>query len=82
MATLERRVQVLLDEDRYQQAVATARERGVSVGQVVRDALDASLGSDARRRSRALALILEAEHVPMPDVEELKREIAEGRVRP
>lgn len=67
MATLERRVQVLLDEERYQQAAAAARERGVSVGQVVRDALDASLGATQRRRLQAGAEILAAEPMPLPD---------------
>lgn len=80
MATMERRVQILLDEERYQQAASAARERGVSVGQVVRDALDSSLGADSRRRRRALAHILAAEPVDLPaDVADLKREIADGR---
>ncbi len=81
MATLERRVQILLDEERYQAATTAARERGVSLGQVVREALDASFGADARRRHRALQVILNAEPVQMPDVEELKHELAEERDR-
>ncbi len=76
MATLERRVQVLLDEERYQQAAAAARERGVSVGQVIRDALDGSLGASRRRRMQAGAEILAAEPMDLPeDPAELRREL-------
>lgn len=76
MATLERRVQVLLDEERYQAAAAAARERGVSVGQVIRDALDGSLGASRRRRMQAGAEILAAEPMDLPeDPAELRREL-------
>jgi len=73
--SLDRRLQILIDEERHRRITALARERGVSVATVVREAIDRGLpASDARRRA-AGRRILEAPDMPVPDVEELKAEL-------
>lgn len=81
MHILERRLQILLDDARYRRLTTAARERGTSVAAVVRDAIDLALPADLAKKRAALEAILAAEPMPVPDVEELKREIAEGRSR-
>jgi hypothetical protein len=81
MHMLERRLQILLDDARYRRLTTAARERGTSVAAVVRDAIDLALPADLAKRRAALEAILAAEPMPVPDVEELKREVAEGRSR-
>jgi hypothetical protein len=72
---LEHRLQILLDDDRHRRLVAAARERGVSVATVVREAIDRGLPpSDARRRAAARR-ILDAPDMPLPDVDELLAEL-------
>jgi len=41
MSTLERRLQLLLDQERYERVAAEARESGRSVNAVIREAIDA-----------------------------------------
>jgi len=73
--SFDRRLQILIDEERHRRITALARERGVSVATVVREAIDRGLpASDARRRA-AGRRILEAPDMPVPDVEELKAEL-------
>jgi hypothetical protein len=81
MHMLERRLQILLDDARYRRLTTAARERGTSVAAVVRDAIDLALPADLAKKRAALEAILAAEPIPVPDVEELKREVAEGRSR-
>ncbi len=81
MLMLERRLQILLDDARYRRLSAAARERGTSVAAVVRDAIDLALPADQAKKRAAAKALLEAEPIPVPDVEELKREIADGHSR-
>lgn len=75
MRVLDRRVQILLDEERYQKVAREAKRRGVSVAAVVREAID-RLPSDAERRRAAIAAVLAAQPTPMPaDPAELRREL-------
>ncbi len=79
---LTRRLQILLDEDRYQRAAAAARVRGVSVATVIREAIDRGLPADDDERSKALHRILSAEPVAVPaDPAELVAELHELRGR-
>jgi len=78
---LVRRFQLLLDEARYERLAAAARARNVSVSVVIRDAIDLAVPADLERKRTAAAEILAAEPIPVPDVEELKQEIAAGRSR-
>jgi hypothetical protein len=71
---LDRRVQILLDEERYQKVAREARRRGVSIAAVIRDALD-QLPADAEVRRSAVDAILAAKPMSVPaDPAELRRE--------
>lgn len=54
MATLERRVQVLFDEELYERLLAEATAERMSVGAFIRDAVEDRLG---RRRTEAQAAL-------------------------
>jgi hypothetical protein len=80
---LERRLQVLLDQEQYERVAAVARERRMSVGAVIREAIDRGLPSSGARRSAAARVLLEAPGMPVPSVEELRAELdnLHGRVQ-
>ena len=67
MATLERRVQVLFDEERYERLVEEAKAERTSVGALIREAVDERLN---RRRADAKAalerLFARADEHPQP----------------
>lgn len=77
---LEHRLQILLDDERHGRITAVARERGVSVATVVREAIDRGLVNPADR-SRAGRRVLEAPDMPVPEPAELGRELDELRGR-
>lgn len=75
MRSLDRRVQLLLDEPRYRKLTGEARRRRVSVAAVIREAID-HLPADAERRRAAISAVLTAEPMEVPrDPAELRREI-------
>jgi len=75
MRNLERRVHVLLDESRYRKVAGEAERRRVSVGAVIREAID-RIPADADLRRSAIAQILAAEPMPVPaHPGELRREL-------
>jgi hypothetical protein len=82
MHMLERRLQILLDEERYRRVAARAKERGTSVARIIRDAIDALIPGDAGKKARAAERILAAPpmHVPR-DPADLRRELDEARDR-
>lgn len=81
MLMLEHRLQVLLDDERHARLKALARERGVSVATVVREAIDQRVaGPDGRRRAAGRRL-LEAPPMDVPDVDELAQELDQIRAR-
>lgn len=81
MRNLERRVQLLLDEPRYRKVAAEAGRRHVSVAAVIREAID-RLPAEAEGRRAAIADILAAEPMPLPeDPAELRRELDVARER-
>lgn len=75
MSVLNRRLQVLLDDDRYARLEREAARRGSSVATLVREAIDAALPGDDFGRDEAGQLLLDAESVPVGDWPELKAEI-------
>jgi hypothetical protein len=81
MSMLERRLQILIDEERHRRIVEAARERGISVGAVVRDAIDRGLTDPAARRRAAGNRLLAAEPMEMPDPDPLVRELEDLRGR-
>jgi hypothetical protein len=77
---LERRLQILLDTERYEKVARLARTRGISVAAVIRSAID-TLPADVERRDAAIAAILGAEPVPVPDDPgELRAELDEAHL--
>ena len=82
MHMLTRRLQILLDEDRYQRLARRARARKVSVAEIVREAIDVALPAHWSDRSEAARVILAAEPMPVPeDPADLKLELEELRGR-
>jgi hypothetical protein len=71
---LEHRLQVLLDDERHRLICDVARERGVSVATVVREAIDR--GCTAARRRAASQRVLAASNMdvlePLDLLEELR----------
>jgi hypothetical protein len=75
MCMLDHRLQILLDDARYQKVAREAARRGVSIAAVIREALD-RLPNDAAARRAAVDAILAAEPMPLPlDADELRREL-------
>lgn len=81
MSMFSRRLQVLLDEERYARLAEEADRRRVSVALVVRDAIDRALPSRASERAAAGQSILDATPMTVPDPDELRRELDEARDR-
>lgn len=81
MSMLTRRLQVLLDEDRYQRLEAVARRRRVSVATVVREALDRDLDSPTLGRRAAGRRFLAAPPMGVGSVEDLLEELDRLRSR-
>jgi hypothetical protein len=78
---LERRLQILLDEDRHDRLLAVARARGVSVATVVREAIDRGLPAPDGRRRAAAHRLLDAPDMPVPEPAELVAELEAVRSR-
>jgi hypothetical protein len=72
---LEHRLQILLDDDRHSRLVAVARERGVSVATVVREAIDRGVSNPDARRRAAGRRLLYADDMPVPDLADLHAEL-------
>lgn len=78
---MDRRLQLLLDEDRYRRVAALARHRGTSVAAVIREAIDRGLPSEDRRREKAAKRILGAEPMEVTETADLLIELDELRGR-
>lgn len=76
---LTRRTQLLLDDDLHRRLREIAAQRGISMGALIREAIDEKLASMHDVRSRAFAKLLEAEPMPVDDWPVMKQEIIEGR---
>jgi hypothetical protein len=81
MLMLEHRLQILLDEERHARITSVARERGVSVATVVREAIDRGVADPGNRRQAAGLRLLEAPDMPVPEPAELKDELDALRAR-
>jgi len=81
LKVLEHRLQILIDDERHSRITAAARERGVSVATVVREAIDRGIGASAGRREAAGRRLLEAPDMDVPDVEGLRSELDALRAR-
>lgn len=81
MLMMEHRLQILLDEQRHRRLTAAARDRGVSVATIVREAIDRGLPSSDRLRRTAGDAVLAAPEMPVPPVDDLLSELDELRGR-
>jgi predicted DNA-binding protein len=81
MSMLEHRLQILLDEERHARITAVARERGVSVATVVREAIDRGVADPSDRRRAASQRLLDAPDMPVPEPAELSKELDALRSR-
>jgi hypothetical protein len=74
MCMLNRRLQILIDEPRYRRLQSEARERRTSVAAVIRDAIDQVFPAGSSRRSTAARVVLGAEPMAVPEIDELRAE--------
>ena len=79
MPSLTRRTQLLLDDELHRRLREIATERGISIGALIREAIDEKLASIQDSRSRAFAKLLEAEPMPVEDWPVMKQQILEDR---
>jgi hypothetical protein len=73
--SLDHRLQILIDDERHRRISAAARERGVSVATVVRDAIDRGLANPDAQRRAAGQRLREAPDMPVADPQELRAEL-------
>lgn len=79
--SFDRRLQVLLDQERHDRLAAIADERGVSVATVVREAIDRGLPDLSGRRQKAARRLLDAADMPVPATDDLLAELDDLRGR-
>lgn len=75
MATMTRRLQILLDEGRYARLEQRAVRRGASVATLVREAIDIAFPQDELDRAAAATRILAAEPITVGDWPTMKTEL-------
>ena len=75
MSILDRRLQVLIDGDRWSRLEREATRRGVPVAVLVREAIDERYPGNAEERRAALQAILNAEPMDVPEPEQLRTEL-------
>jgi hypothetical protein len=75
---LNRRTQLLLDEDRYERLREQAHRRGISMGALIREAIDGKLPGLGDERASAIEDLLGAEPMPVDDWPRMKRELIAG----
>lgn len=80
MATLTRRLQILIDDHRFTLLEREAERRHASVAEIVRDAIDALFDDEQRERAAAVDRLLASEPFPVDDWEIMKREIEDAAV--
>jgi plasmid stability protein len=79
MPTLTRRTQLLLDDDLHQRLRKIAAARGISLGALIREAIDEKLASVQDVRARAIDKLLAAPPMPVDDWPVMKKQMLEDR---
>lgn len=77
MALMSRRLQILVDDERYARLEREADRRGSSVATLVREAIDASFPADGPSRADAARLLLDAGPLDFGEWPDAKGEIAD-----
>ncbi len=75
--SLTRRTQLLLDDELHQRLRETAAQRGVSMGALIREAVEEKLARTQDARAQAIQELLDAEPMPVEDWPVMKREMIE-----
>lgn len=73
--SLDHRLQILIDDERHRRISAAARERGVSVATIVREAIDRGLANPDTRRRAAGRRLLDAPDMALPEPSDLRAEL-------
>ncbi|HWF32250.1 MAG TPA: hypothetical protein VG188_06815 [Solirubrobacteraceae bacterium] len=81
LMSLDHRLQILIDDERHQRISEAARERGVSVATVVREAIDRGLASADSQRQAAGRRLLDAPDMTVPEPADLRLELDAARAR-
>jgi|HubBroStandDraft_6_1064221.scaffolds.fasta_scaffold153979_3 hypothetical protein len=77
MSSLTRRTQLLLDDDLHERLRQIAAERGVSLGALIREAIDEKLARTRDARAEAAERFLASEPMPVEDWPVMKRQMIE-----
>lgn len=72
---MTRRLQILVDDERYARLEAEAERRGSSVAAVVRQAIDVSLSDEVTLRRLAADRLLDAAPAPVGEWDEVKGQL-------
>jgi ribbon-helix-helix CopG family protein len=78
MPSLTRRTQLLLDDVLHRRLRQIAAERGISLGALIREAIDEKLARGRDVRGEAFRRLLEAEPMPVDDWPVMKKEILDS----
>lgn len=73
--SLDHRLQILIDDERHRRISTAARERGVSVATIVREAIDRGLRGADMQREAAARRVLSAPDIEVPEPRELHDEL-------
>ena len=77
---LTHRLQVLIDDERYQRLKRESEQGGVPIGEIVRRAIDRELPASGDVRRAAVARLLDAKPMPVPqDPRDLDAEVRAAR---
>jgi plasmid stability protein len=74
---LTRRTQLLLDDELHRRLREIAAQRGISMGALIREAIDEKLSSTLDARAQAIQELLDAEPMPVEDWPIMKRQMIE-----
>ncbi len=77
MPQLTRRTQLLLDDDLHRHLRETAAQRGISLGALIREAIDEKLSRVQDDCAKAIDELLAAEPMPVDDWPIMKRQMIE-----
>lgn len=78
VATLERRTQILLDEERHRRLSRLAELTGTSIGALIREAIDVAFPGVETDRARAAQRLLDAEPIDVGDWGDTKAELLDA----
>jgi plasmid stability protein len=76
---LTRRTQLLLDDELHRRLRETAAQRGISMGALIREAIDEKLSQVQDDRAKAIDRLLAAEPMPVDDWPVMKKQMLEDR---